>query len=202
MNERRRWGNSKPQADLKQKKKQKQKKAKALLISALSAAQFFWSLGGYEKSFHFLAVLGLPLMTCCTLHSVWVVSVIFKSVLHGNRHDIQPPDIATDICKCSETISPFSLFFFLPSCKLSVDNYFIMLSTLKCNNANNIVLWQSQYLLRLAAFSILLPGQAPASQLSGVFFSIVQLGIDREIVGGSQCGLLDGRFACRLFSAV
>lgn len=25
------------------------------------------------------------LMTCCTLHSVWVVSVIFKSVLHGKR---------------------------------------------------------------------------------------------------------------------
>lgn len=38
--------------------------------------------------------------------------MIFKSVLHGNRHDIQPPDIATDICKCSETISPFSFFFF------------------------------------------------------------------------------------------
>lgn len=119
----------------------------------------------------FQPCFGLPLMTCCTLHSVWVVSVIFKSVLHGNRHDIQQPRPASQSDRqsasqpvsqrASETLKMpwkrylctfFFIIFFLASCKLSVDNYFIMLSTLKCNNANNIVLWQSQYLLCLGAF--------------------------------------------------
>jgi len=45
------------------------------------------------------------------------VSVIFKSVLHGNQHDIQPPasqsDIAENICKWHVGLSSsWHLLFF------------------------------------------------------------------------------------------
>lgn len=42
------------------------------------------------------------LMTCCTLHSVWVVSVIFKSVLHGKRQRYLPwtPPSTRNPTKC------------------------------------------------------------------------------------------------------
>jgi len=143
-------------------------------------------------------------MTCCTLHSVWVVSVIFKSVLHGNQHDIQPPasqsDIAENICKCSETISPFFFGCLVVNCLSTI----ILLCCQHLNVIMPIILFYDSRNIFCAWLHFRYCYQAPA--LRG-FPSCNSESIERWIelvdrsVGCWVAGLA-GRFAWRLFSAV
>lgn len=64
----------------------------SLSRTLLSAAQFFWSSNELStmarRSRDLMKDRYKRLTTCCTLHSLWIVSVIFKSVLHGKTTTI------------------------------------------------------------------------------------------------------------------
>lgn len=173
----------------------------------------------------FQPCFGLPLMTCCTLHSVWVVSVIFKSVLHGNRHDIQQPQLSSQpdrysasqaaSQRASETLKmPWKrylcTFFFIIFFSCLVVNCLSTIILLCCQHLNVIMpiilFYDSRNIFcALAHFAIF------SSGVSGVFvlfFGIFgffpravwnRSSFGRKIVGGSQCGLLFAfQFCCLL----
>lgn len=81
-------------------------------------------------------------LSCFTWESTW-----------SRRFDYISVDLVRSTPLCADLLRLLLLFtvflFFFLHFRLVVDNYFIMLSTLECNNANNIVLWQAHTNLAL-----------------------------------------------------